>query len=335
MNILLTFAADKTEMIQYFKQAVGNTGKVFASNCMVNYSLTQADGYLISPHAYEKSYIPDITDYCKKNNITVIVPLSGADLSVLSKNKNKLYDLDISVIVSDESVIDICIDRWKTIAFLKSIGVNHPKTYIDLKAAKRDIEAGLLSFPLFLKPRFSFEKTNGIDVDTIEELDLFYRKMQKSIIYSSDFQQNENQHIIIHEEIHGDRYGVSMLHNLKGNYVVGFTLRKLTATGDNIQLAHIENIMSLDFINKLISSGLKPISCFEIECYLKESGEITVSEINPYFGKQYPLIHAAGANFPKQIIDWLNGFPVLPDNISCEIGVMLESESNFKYCIIN
>lgn len=319
MNLLLSIAGDKTDMIQYFKYAVGNTGKVFASDCSLKYSLTQADGYLITPQAYDDSYITVLSDYCNKNNITAIIPLSDADLFVLSKNKNKLCDLGISVIVSDESVVDICIDRWKTYLFLESIGVKQPKSYIDVEAAKRDIESGTLAFPLFLSPRLYSEKENVIDVYNFEEFDLFYRKMEQKLSNASDLYKDKA--IVIQEEIYGDKYGLCIFNDLQGNFVSASSLHKISATRDETMIASVDKIKPFEHIIELFSSELKHVACLEIDCCLQEAGDVIISEIHTRFGKNYPFWHVAGANFPKQIVDWINGFPTSQDNLNTLIGV--------------
>jgi len=319
MNLLLSFAENRTDMIQYFKRAIGNTGKVFASGCTPNYSLTQADGWLIAPHACDNSYVSVLTDYCKKNNISAIVPLSDADLLVLSKNKNKLQGIGISIVVSDESVIKICMDRWETFLFLKSTGIKHSKSYIDMDAAKHDIEAGSLSFPLYLKPRLPHIAKNAIDVYTLEELDLFYRKIEKTILNLSDLQKDKT--IIIQEEIHGDKYGVCIFNDLKGNYVTASALQKLSSANDETTFARVENIKPFEHVINMFLSELKHIASFEIDCCLQDSGVVIVSDVYARFGSHYPFWHVAGADFPKQIVGWLNECPLSPDIINPIVGV--------------
>ena len=323
MNILLSFAGDKTSIVQYFKHAIGNTGKIYTCDSMLNFSLTQADGYLITPHEYDDSYITALTDYCKKNSISAIIPLSDADLSVLSKNKNKLHDIGISAIVSDEPVIDICIDKWNMYIFLKSIGVKQPTSYIDLEAAKRDIEEGTLSFPLFLKPRFphlaSNKTTSRIDVYSFEELDFFYHKMEQTNLNVSDLLRNKV--IIIQEIKHGDQYGVCIFNDLKGNYVTASALKKLSLINDETTFAIIEEIKPFEHVVNMFINELKHVANLEIDCCLLDSGDVIVFDIYARFGSHYPFWHVADADFPKQIVDWLHGHPLSPNITHPVIGV--------------
>lgn len=316
MNILLSFAGGRTDMIQYFKQAAGNTGKVYACDCMFNYSLTLADGYLITPQTCDDSYISILTDYCEKNNISAIIPLSDNDLSILSKNKNKIQNIGISVIVSDESVINICIDRWKMHLFLKSAGIRQPRLYIDPDLAKQDFEAGTLSFPLYLEPRLITERTIEIVVvDSPEEFDLFYRKMQKNMSLQND------RNIIIQEDITGIQYGLCLLNDLKGNYVTSVSLQKLKTEDVDATIGQVEDSRPFQKVINILSSELRYIACLEVDCIMQESGEPVILEIYPRFGYNYPFWQVAGVDFPKQIISWLNGKPTSSGYITPEIGV--------------
>jgi hypothetical protein len=88
MNILLTSAGRRTYLINYFKEALAGTGKVFASNSILTYCLEQADDYVLTPNIYDDGYITFLLDFCKKKNIQVIISLFDIDLPVLAKNKD-------------------------------------------------------------------------------------------------------------------------------------------------------------------------------------------------------------------------------------------------------
>ena len=77
---------------------------------------------------------------------------------------------------------------------------------------------------------------------------------------------------------------------------------------------------TFESIAKDISSNLKHVGNLDVDCFLTQSGDIYVIDLNCRFGGQYVFSHAAGANFPKQIIDWLNGLPTSPANIEVETG---------------
>ena len=111
MNILLTSAGRRTYMIEYFKQALNGTGKVFASNSILTYTLEQADEYVLTPNIYDDSYISFLIDYCKQKAISAVISLFDIDLPVLAKNKALFSKEGIKLIVSDYDVTQICNDK--------------------------------------------------------------------------------------------------------------------------------------------------------------------------------------------------------------------------------
>ena len=181
MNILLTSAGRRTYMIEYFKQALNGTGKVFASNSILTYTLEQADEYVLTPNIYDDSYISFLLDYCKQKDISAVISLFDIDLPVLAKNKALFSKEGIKLVVSDFDVTQICNDKWATYEFLLNIGVKLTPSYINLSDAQTAIAEGDISFPLFVKPRWGMGSIGIYKVDTEEELEVLYEKLHREI----------------------------------------------------------------------------------------------------------------------------------------------------------
>ena len=325
MNILLSSTGRKTYMIRYFKDALNNSGKVFASNEVMTYSLTQADGYLITPQIYDDSYILVLIDYCKANQINYIIPLSDSDLLILARNKEKFLEHQISVIVSDEQSIEICNDKWKTYQLLSSLGLPQPKTYIDLELVRQEIKSGNLTFPLILKPRWSTESMGVIEVDTMDELNIFYPRVYHDIQQSHlcDVSQEEkNTCVIIQEKISGDEYILEIFHDLKGSYITTIVKHKMMWKGNEILKAKIVDHKRFEEIVKVITSHLKFVAAIEVYCFITRSGELMVIEMDGHWGASYSFAHLAGIDFPKQMVEWFNGSSTTDDYFSFELGVI-------------
>ena len=126
---MLTSAGRRTYIVDYFKKALNNQGKVYASNSVMTYTLSQADKYVITPQIYDEGYVDFLLKYSKEENIDVIISLFDIDLPILSCNKQRFAEHGIKIIVSDEDIIDICNDKWKTYEFINSIGLNQPLSF--------------------------------------------------------------------------------------------------------------------------------------------------------------------------------------------------------------
>lgn len=310
MNILLTSVGRRTYMIEYFKQALDGKGKVFASNSILTHTLKQADEYVLTPNIYDDNYIAFLTDYCKRHKISAIISLFDIDLPILARNKEIFKKEGISLIVSDYKVTTICNDKWYTYKFLLKIGVKQPLSFINLTEAKKAINGEIISYPLFIKPRWGMGSIGIYKVENGDELDVLYQKLHREIFntylkYESTI--DPDFCIIIQEAIKGQEYGIEVLNDLNCNYVTTFAKKKIAMRSGETDIAVTVDSTLFENISKNISKHLKHIANLDIDCFVGENGEIYVLEMNCRFGGQYPFTHNAGVNVPLQIIKWLNG----------------------------
>lgn len=310
MNILLTSAGRRTYMVEYFKQALKGTGKVFASNSILTYTLEQADEYVLTPNIYDDSYISFLIRYCKEKQINAIISLFDIDLPVLAKNKESFEKEGIKLVVSDYDVTTICNDKWLAYEFFVKIGIKQKPSFIKLADAKKAIGEGIVSYPLFIKPRWGTGSIGIYKVYNEEELDVLYKKLHREIFntylkYESSL--DVDSCIIIQQAIKGQEYGIEVLNDLNGNYVTTFAKKKIAMRSGETDIAETVNSKMFEMIGRKISEKLKHIANLDVDCFVTDEGDIYVLEMNCRFGGQYPFTHNAGVNVPLQIVKWLNG----------------------------
>ncbi|MGL5049076.1 MAG: ATP-grasp domain-containing protein, partial [Fusobacteriaceae bacterium] len=182
MNILLTSVGRRSYLVEYFKESLKDIGKVFVSNSFDGSpAFKYAHGYVITPIIYDENYIDFLKKYCLEKKIKAIIPLFDIDLLVLSKHKKEFEEIGIKVIVSSEEVIEICNDKWKTILFLNQNDLKTPKSFIYLEDAVKSIQNKKMEFPIILKPRWGMGSISVYEAENIEELEVFYKKIDKEI----------------------------------------------------------------------------------------------------------------------------------------------------------
>ncbi len=327
INILLTSAGRRTYIVNYFKEALKGIGLVHASNSVMAQALCQADKFVITPQIYDENYIEFLISYCRKENISAIISLFDIDLPVLSKNKAKFMAEGISVIVSDVDVVNICNDKWKTYNYLLNLGLNQPKSFISMDATFKALQNSEISFPLILKPRWGMGSIGIYEVEDNNELQFFYRKLKKDIFNTYlRFESNEDAEscIMIQEKIKGKEYGLDVFNDLQRENVVVIPKEKIAMRAGETDIARIDNNPQLIEIGKTIAKSLKHIANLDVDCFVLPNNTIYVLEMNCRFGGQYPFSHVAGANFPKQIVNWLLGMGTNP--------TLLETENNLVIC---
>lgn len=307
MNILLTSIGRRTYMIDYFKNALKGRGAVFAANSVLTYSLKQADGYIITPPIYSDDYINLLLTYCKEKSIDVILSTFDIDLPILSKNRDSFKKIGVTVIVSDERAVDICNDKWKTYQFLLSTGLKQPKTHISLRQCKEALNRGDLELPLIIKPRWGMGSIGIFEVNTVEELDILYKKLHGIILHSDlrfESHKNTDACILLQEKIVGEEFGLDILNDLHGAYVTTVAKHKLAMRAGETDVAQVVDDTMFLRTSTAISKALAHIGNLDVDCFVTADGELYVLEMNCRFGGHYPFSHLAGVDFPAQIISW-------------------------------
>ena len=310
MNILLTSAGRRTYMVNYFKNVLKGKGKVYASNSVYTYTLSQADDFVITPQIYDESYIGFILEYCKEKDIQAIISLFDIDLPILAKNRDIFENEGIKLVISDYNVTTICNDKWSTYEFLCRIGVKQTPSYISKTKVIEDINEEIISYPLYIKPRWGMGSIGIYKVDNEEELNVLYKKLYKEIFNTYlkfESEIDRESCIIIQQSISGQEYGIEILNDLEGNYVTTFAKKKISMRAGETDIAETVNPSQFEKTAKLISSKLKHIGNLDVDCFITENGDLYVLEMNCRFGGQYPFTHNSGVDEPQQIINWLEG----------------------------
>src|SRR5690606_3519093 len=125
MNILICSVGRRVKLVQYFKGELHKIGgKIIAIDCDATApALHHADFFEVVPRITHPDYIQCIKDLCAKYKIRGVLSLIDPELSLLSRYKNDFEKENISVIVSDKNVVEICFDKYLTYQFLTDSGI--------------------------------------------------------------------------------------------------------------------------------------------------------------------------------------------------------------------
>lgn len=323
MNVLITSSGRRTYLVKYFKEAVGNNGKVFALNSIDNApSFFEADYHMVSPMCFDANYVGFMIDFCKKNNIDCVISLYDVEVGVLAKNKKIFEQNSINVLVSDYKFVDICNDKWKTYNFLKNNGFDTPNTFLGLENVKTAIGNNKISFPIIVKPRFGNGSIGVLVAENMNELVIFEQKVKKIVKNSwlSFESDNYNDCVIFQEFLNGDEYGIDIINDLQGSFKTAIIKKKIgMRSGETDSATVVKNDYIFNLSEKLgkISKHICNLDC---DGFLKD-GKFYFLEMNARFGGGYPFSHCAGVNLPKAILLWLNSQTVDESLLTPEFGV--------------
>lgn len=307
-NILFTCAGRRTYLLKYFKEQLGDAGKIIGADMQLSApALSVVDVKEKVPAVYADNYIDCIIDICKRNNVDAIISLNDLELPILAANEDRFKNIGVVPIVSRVEVIDICFDKYATAQFIERIGLKTPKTFINFDDAQNALLRGDLKFPLVLKPRWG-SGSIGIefvnDLDELKEVyDILLKKVKKSILATAS---KGEEYILIQQKVVGEEYGADIMNDLKGNNRGVSIKRKLAMRAGETDKAEIVDNAQIRTIGKILGEELKHIGNLDVDI-IKEDGEYYVLELNPRFGGGFPFSYEAGVNFPKAIVEWLKG----------------------------
>lgn len=307
-NILFTCAGRRTYLLKYFKEQLGNEGKVIGADMQLSApALSVADVKEQVPAVYAHDYIDRVLDICRRNDVAAIICLNDLELPILAANSERFAAEGILPIVSPTEIIDICFDKYRTARYVESLGLSTPATYINLAEAKEALAAGRLAFPLVLKPRWGSGSIGIEFVNNLEELSEVYamllKKVKKSILATAS---TGEEYILIQQKIEGQEYGMDVMNDLAGRTRGVSVKKKLAMRAGETDKAQTVNNAEIRAIGMKLGENLHHIGNLDVDVFEKD-GKYYVLELNPRFGGGFPFSYEAGVNFPKAIIEWLKG----------------------------
>lgn len=291
INTLFLSAGRRVELVKSFKTAmkeIGITGSIIAVDLQKDApALFFADERLSIRPIKEDGYIDDIIDICNRKDINLIIPTIDTELEILSKNKNYIEkNTNAKIMVSDERVINIIRNKFKTYEFLKSNGFNTPKVITE-----EDLIDKNYKFPLFIKPLNGSSSISNFKINNEHELNFFKQYVPNPIIQ---------------EFAEGEEYCVDIFTDFDSNPItIVPKLRTASRTGEISKGKIIKDKNIIELMKRLVDI-LKPIGEINVDCMVSNQG-ISIIEINGRFAGGAPMSFKAGANSPLNLYKLIMG----------------------------
>jgi len=307
MNVLLTCAGRRNYLVDYFKQALGDIGQVFAAdNSAIAPALQAADKAFIVPNVDELNYIDQLLSICQSQHVRMVIPLNDLELPVLAANRDRFDREGIIVVVSDANVINTCFDKWQSFVFASKHGIAMPPTFLSIDSAQQALDSGQLTFPVVVKPRWG---TASIEIEVchdLEELAYAYeltkRRLPRTFL-SNVCAVDMERSVLIQAMLHGIEYGLDVVNDLDGRYVCTFVKQKLAMrAGETDKSITVDN-SGLAGMGGKIGKCLGHLGNLDCDIFVNDKGSYLL-EMNPRFGGGYPFSHMAGANIPAALLAW-------------------------------
>lgn len=292
MNILITSVGTRNKIVQYFKNEVGNSGKIIATDMSeLAPAIYEADKFYIVPAMSDPKYLDIILDICKKEKVDALFTLIDPEISLIAKNKTRFLNIGTIPLVSEYEQVELAFDKYKMFCYLKENGFKTAKSYVDKNEFYTDLNEGKINFPVFVKPVKGSASINISKVNSKKEIDLLF-----------DLYDN----LIIQEFLNGQEIGTDVYIDPISKKVVSiFTKEKIKMrAGETDKARSFKDKELFELISRLIEKiGYQYMIDMDI---FKIDNDYYISEINPRFGGGYPHAYESGVKFTKFVINSIN-----------------------------
>jgi carbamoyl-phosphate synthase large subunit len=276
--------------------------------------LCDVDVPCILPSAGSENYISEVLKLCNDNKIHALFYGSEAELLKLSSHRQLFEDAGVFLPLNPASVIEICLDKNKTVEFLKLNGYKYPKSNKVIKGSFN--HHGISDFPVVIKPSIGGGGSANI----------FIAQNEIELKVYCDFMFTIYNEFIIQEYVGKaeDEFTVGILFTLNGELVNAIAIRRniLSSLSSKLKVPNrsgkaqlgpilaISNGISQGEIGRFpevtdkcieIAKSLGSTASINIQCRLV-GDEVYVFEINPRFSGTSSLRALVGYNEPEVLI---------------------------------
>ena len=297
------------QLIKALRMSDKNYFLIGADITPVSKGLFQVDRRRILPPATDPNYIDTLLHVCREEGVQALFTGSEPELKKISAVQDMIRSEGIFLPMNPQSVIETCMDKSKTMAFLDEHGFAHPAS-VTIRG-EADFEK-VTKFPVVMKPSIGGGgSANAYIAQDMEELRMFGTWMLH--IYSE---------FIVQEYVGNAEceYTVGVLSDMEGNLINSIAVKKniMTALSNRLkirsrysgELLVISNGISQGQIGRFpdvtsqcetIAQALGSRSAINIQLRFTD-GNCNVFEINPRYSGTSSFRAMVGYNEPDIMI---------------------------------
>lgn len=285
LNVLVTAASRRVPLVRAFQDALkasGIRGRVIVTDINpLSPAVHAADRWYHVPLSTAPDYLDAIAAICDAEQIGLIVPTIDDELELFGSATAWLASRRVKVAVSPEATSRTCNDKLAACQHLRAHGI---------RAAQTRLPADLppdVAYPLFIKPRFGRGGVGAFAVRAPKDLTFFVEYVETPIVQ---------------EYLDGPEFTIDLLCDFRHRPLSIVPRERVVVRAGVIDRGRTVHDRKLLELGKAVAQVLPFVGAVNIQCRVV-NGEPVVFEINPRFSGGIPLTIAAGADFPKYLVE--------------------------------
>ncbi len=288
------------------------------------YGRFMVDNFRVVPPGYHENYIPQILDFCKKEQVDVILPLTDFEIMALSENAQKIEKHGFHLALSDFKFIKLTHDKAR---FYKTIEkfIDVPKYRLISTSQEMKAFAQEMSYPknqICMKPPIG-RGSRGFFILTEEGSLWDKERHQVSLELAQNLVTKSENGMLVMEYVEGSEYSVDLFVSNERIFAICQRIRVQTRQG-------------ISYVGEIVDNNKVRLLCDRLITRLNVDGwgvrgnlNIQVRgdppkllEVNPRLSGSCVMCTYAGVNFPEIAIHYAMGWD-LPSNQHPRIGTRI------------
>ena len=296
MNYLMLSVGRRGELIKDFRASMEEGSKIIATdNSPYAPALYFADKHYLVPKIDAPEYIDTILSICRDEHINAVTTFIDPEIMLLAENREKFEAFGIEVLAPFIETARLCFDKYKLFKYLVQRGIRTAKTWGTYDDIKNALDAGVVSLPVFVKPRTGSGSVGARKINDIDSLRVAFE--EDSGLIAQELMTGEGCF-----DLDADIYVDTITHKP----VSIFSKRKISTTlGGANKTISFKDKKFFEFAQDALSH-FKFNGPIDADFFYKD-GKYYLSEINPRFGGAYLHAYGAGVDFIKLIEKNLHG----------------------------
>jgi carbamoyl-phosphate synthase large subunit len=292
--VLVTAASRRVPLVLGFRralEALGEQGSVVVTDVNpLSPAVHVADRAYLVPMSSDPAYLDEIDAICESESITLLVPTIDDELNLFAAARDRFARRGVTVVISAPETTATCNDKLRTCEWLRAHGVAAAETWLPGTVPASP------SFPLFVKPRTGRGSIGAFAARTPKELEFFTGYVQDAVVQ---------------EYLEGPEFTIDVLCDFEGRPLSIVPRERVVIRSGVMDRGRTSKARPLIDLGLACARVLPFAGPVNLQCRVV-GGVPTIFEINPRFSGGIPLTIAAGADFPRMLLELATGRTVAP-----------------------
>lgn len=299
VNVLLTSSGRRVALVRAFRHELGVLypgARVLAADVTQwSAAFQAADAGVLMPPCDDPAYVPALLELVRREDIRVVIPLIDTELLVLARRRDDFLAAGCNLVVSDPGSIQTTRDKRLTVERLRELGFRSPRVFEgpELERPER------LPYPVFLKPAAGSSSIDALRIDGPDDLRFWLRRVKAPVVQTFE---------------RGQEYTIDVFADLEGRACCAVPRQRWETRAGEISKGRTAKSTKLVAAGKRLVEALGGCrGCITLQCFDPgDHAEPVFFEANLRFGGGFPLSYAAGANYPRWILEMCAGKRIEP-----------------------